>query len=254
MGSEQARGDVIALLDSDDYWHEHKLSKCMPLFEQDGVVAVLHDLHRVDSESGTNYGTVYGSGHASFDATPRDALEHYLSGKSIRAVTSALLLRRKAALKILPFPDGLRSFHDTYYIRHILFYGKICAIHTPLGAYAVHGSNDYGFKPPRELSDTRLVEMIVTGRLMSESFNRRCREFNVAVSPRRERIQRFAIAELLVEQQRRKGLTRALGWLFKNELRVALRERLHLLTHLTLPTRVARFVNNRILVGSASVD
>ena len=255
FGIEQAQGAVVALLDSDDYWYEDKLARCMPLFAQsDAVVAVLHDLDRVESDSGVKRGRIWGEKDASFGTEPRDALQHYLSGKPIKAITSGLLLKRETVLKILPFPEGLRRFHDAYFMRNILFFGKICAIHDPLGAYAIHGSNDYGFKPFRELSDERLEQAIVEARLMSESFNRRCAQFGISESSQRNRIQRFALAEILMEKHRREGTIPAIAWLAKNDLRLGVRERLHLTTRLTMPPRVASFVNNRILVGNASVD
>lgn len=253
LGIELAKGDVIALLDSDDYWYDGKLATCMPLFLKPDVVAVMHDLHKVDV-TGRKFGDGWRSKDIYFDETPRDGLTHYLAGKPIPALTTGWLMRRDVALKTLPFPPGLTTFHDAYFARHVIFYGKICAVREALGAYVFHDTNDYASRPTCTLSDYLLERAIIESKAMCGSFHRRCQEFGVQMTRARERIQNISLAGIELEKYRRQGIAKAILWIGANEYGLGLRERLHLLSRAMLPPRAASFVNNRILVGAEAVD
>jgi hypothetical protein len=225
----------------------------VPLFSRPDVVAVMHDLHKVDS-TGHKFGACWGSKDIYFDETPRDGLAHYLAGKPIPAVTTGWLMRRDVALRTLPFPQGLTTFHDAYFARHVIFYGKICAVREALGAYVFHETNDYATRPTRTLSDHLLERAIIESKAMCGSFRLRCQEFGIEMTRERARIQNISMAGIEMEKYRRSGLLKAVRWIRANEYGLGLRERLHLLSRAMLPPRAASFVNNRILVGAEAVD
>jgi hypothetical protein len=151
-------------------------------------------------------------------------------------------------MRILPFPTGLRSFHDAYFARHVIFYGPICAVRESLGTYTIHDSNDYGFKPTRTLTDERLERSIAEAAVLCESFNRRCDAFGIPRSAARFRIQNFTSAAMQTEKHRRQGKLHVLIWLARNQMALGLKERAHLLMRVLLPPRVATFVNSRLFV------
>lgn len=134
LGFETATGDIVAQLDSDDYWYPEKLSRCVPLFDKwPDVVAVIHDLDIYKLNDSAPSGTSWQSLNVFLSESPCDGLASYLEGHPVPAVTSGSLWRRSALKKILPFPKGLWGFCDTYCARNIIFYGRVCAIKKSLG-------------------------------------------------------------------------------------------------------------------------
>src|SRR5262249_53747350 len=140
-------------------------------------------------------GTNWQSLKVNFTEAPSDGLQPYLAGKPLPAWTSGSLWRRSALEKILPFPQGLWGFNDAYCARHIIFFGRICAIHESLGGYLLHTSNDYGHENIR-FNKPRLERAMRESQVMVDAFKRRCQQFGVVQSPERELVQRFSQAEV----------------------------------------------------------
>lgn len=254
-GFDAATGDIIAQLDSDDFWYKNKLSACVPLFDQaPDVVAVIHDLDIYRQHAAGVSGTCWQSCNVVLSEAPCDALTSYLEGHPVPAMTSGSLWRRSALKKILPFPAGLRGFCDTYCARNIIFYGKVCAIKKSLGGYLVHASNDYAGGNMRP-DAARLERGIVNSRIMSEAFNARCALFRRVPGKRRILIQKMALLDsgvglkLLGE-----GKWPALKWIIKNEAAVPLLAQMQSIFNLVLPSRLAVFIKNRVIGPFVSLD
>lgn len=252
-GFALARGEFVAQLDSDDVWYPDKLSSTLPLFDQaDDVVGVLHDLDIVDQATGQRIGRWWEGGDPFRDVAPVDILSRYLEGESVRAVTSGAVWRRRALSQILPFPAGLWGFNDTYIFRNIMFYGRVCGIRRPLGAYYLHGSNDFGVSAAKSLE--RLARHEREARLVSESFNARCRQFDRWPGVRRRRIQRYAIAQLALAQARYRGPRAYLAEFWRNGRELDWTGRLHLASEAFLPTRIHSLVKHRVLRHLGTID
>ncbi|MEC5216178.1 glycosyltransferase involved in cell wall biosynthesis [Actimicrobium sp. GrIS 1.19] len=216
FGFAAAEGDIIAQLDSDDFWYPNKLSTCVPLFEQsDNVVAVFHDLDIHNDSDPSTIGHCWQSLDVRLTEQPCDGLASYLRGDPLPAWTSACLWRRAALTKILPFPDALQGFNDAYCARNIVFYGDVCATTKRLGGYLIHNNNDYG-GGQTELSREKMKDMLLQNETMSNAFNHRCRAFGRKSSRRRKLIQKMAMTESHCKLNSLDGKWPAIKWLMKN--------------------------------------
>ncbi len=254
-GFEAASGDIVAQLDSDDYWYPSKLSTCVPLFEQSpDVVAVIHDLDIYKPDSSAVSGTSWQHLNVLLSESPCDALTSYLDGYPIPATTSGSLWRRSALQNILPFPAGLWGFNDAYCVRNIVFYGRICAIKKSLGGYLVHTSNDYAGGNMRA-DKTRLERSIRESRIMSEEFNRRCALFGRAPSKRRILIQKLALLDSCVKLRLLdSGKWPVVKWIIENELGIPALAQIQSIFNVTLPSRLAVFIKNKVIGRFVSLD
>jgi glycosyltransferase involved in cell wall biosynthesis len=255
FGIDRASGDFISPLDSDDYWYPHRLATCLPLFEQaPDIVGVLHDLDFVKAESGAPMGTWWRGRSIPVGREPGDALAGYLAGRPVPALTSGSIWRATALRQILPYPSGLLGYTDTYIVRNIMFYGRLCAIPEPLGAFLVHASNDWGGRKRKGASRERLKQLIEIGDVMNASFRSRCSQFGISLSAQRRFVQDYAQAELRALLKRHEGLLASLRWVLSAQCETDWAGRLQLIATLLLPARAASLVRVRLLGRLRSFD
>lgn len=254
FGFEHARGDIIAQLDSDDWWYPDKLSATVGRFDlADDVVAVFHDLDVYDEGVPGTRRTCWRSLDVVLTEAPCDGLETYLAGLPLPAWTSGSLWRRSALLQVLPFPEGLQGFNETYCVRNIVFYGRVCAIHRPLGGYLVHGGGDYsGGKSRRDIK--QIERGIRDSQIMSQAFNQRCEQFGRTPSARRVMIQKLALAEARLARERIAGRGAAVRWILHDELALPGLARFQLACNVLLPSRLAVFIKNRVIGRFVALD
>jgi glycosyltransferase involved in cell wall biosynthesis len=135
-GFEQARGEVIALLDADDVWLPEKLGRVYETFERYPQAGMVY--HRVHLWNGTsdvsedNY-FIPISGRVTEDR--RALLRYPMAG------TSCLAFRRSVLQKLLPVPETLRFQADAYLTALIIFAAPVAAMPEFLGKYRLHGAN-----------------------------------------------------------------------------------------------------------------
>lgn len=127
-----AKGDIVAFLDSDDYWTEHKLARIVKAHQEYDIVQ--HNLMKNQEK----FFSVLESGSI------RQLLRKYgFYGKVMP--TSALSFRRDLLKKVFPIPEtpALRICADAYIISHALYLAEIGSLNECLGVYRVHGSNHF---------------------------------------------------------------------------------------------------------------
>lgn len=149
VGVENARGEIIAFLDSDDYWHPYKLKITVEGFRKsESVDIVYHDLNIVDS-SGNTVGTYFDYIYPRLKDNEENVepekvnLKSYLKGVILPfPPTSGIMVKSQCLAKIMPIPEHYYTCTDGYIHHFTLFYAKkFFLIKQPLGYYRVHGNN-----------------------------------------------------------------------------------------------------------------
>lgn len=143
VGFENAKGEIICLLDSDDYWHPDKLKSVVGEFEKsERVDVVSHYLDVVDGE-GRITGVIPDPklhGETVFEDRP---LQSYLSGRwQISPPTSGITIKANCLRKILPIPHDFRTAADLYMLAVLPFHAdEYALIKRSLGSYRIHENN-----------------------------------------------------------------------------------------------------------------
>ncbi len=135
-GAAQARGEIVALLDGDDYWLPGKLRRVTEEFEKNPEAGMAyHRLREVDErrseQKDGDFAAISGVVTAS-----RKALLSY-----ILYPTSALAFRRRWLDELLPIPEGLRIQADAHLSGLVIFLAPVVAIDEALAVYRLHGRN-----------------------------------------------------------------------------------------------------------------
>jgi hypothetical protein len=137
-GIAASQGDVVMLLDADDYLYPQAAERVAAAWS-DGVAQVQFRLDLVDAV-GTKV-DIYPQPEVAFDGG--DVVPILLSrGRFETTVTSGTAFGRAALAKILPIPEAdFRISADGYLVTVAAFHGRIVSIEEPLGAYRQHGAN-----------------------------------------------------------------------------------------------------------------
>jgi glycosyltransferase involved in cell wall biosynthesis len=135
-GLAQARGELIFLLDADDYWRPGKLRRVADLFAQHPEARMIY--HRYAELDET-------SGKISALAAP--ITSGFLPERKVDLIsywiypTSTLAFRRESIKPLLPVPEGLKIQADAYLAALAVFLGPVMGMAEPLTIYRVHGKN-----------------------------------------------------------------------------------------------------------------
>lgn len=134
-GIAASRGEIICLLDADDFFHPDKVERVAPLCQPGSML-----YHRLRIEPGG-------------ETTPRviaPKMDYYLYARRYGFVpymaspTSGLVLRRDLALKLIPLPTkGVRFSADDFVIRGAALLGEVIGIPDVLATYCIHGDNGW---------------------------------------------------------------------------------------------------------------
>src|SRR6266568_294741 len=154
-GFENARGEVVALLDADDVWLPNKLTRLREVFEENPAAEMAY--HRLYWWDGTNETEAdrYFISVSGRVPESRSALLQYPM-----ASTSCLAFRRTALEKLLPVPETLRSQADAFLTALVIFVAPIVAVEDYLGKYRLHATNLFqtaAAKPSREQVQHRMA-------------------------------------------------------------------------------------------------
>ncbi|HKV26031.1 MAG TPA: glycosyltransferase [Candidatus Acidoferrum sp.] len=137
LGFAEARGEIIALLDADDYWLPGKLQRVMEEFAKDPGLGMVYNKYAALDEATQsvkeeNFRAVSGS------FAKGDDLFWYEPHP-----TSCTSYRRKFLEEIRPVPEELKILADVWIGLLIPFVAPILALPECLTGYRIHGKNLY---------------------------------------------------------------------------------------------------------------
>ncbi len=139
-GFAHSKGDIIIFLDADDYLYPEAASQVVACW-QPGISKVHYRLQVVDGE-GNPSGFTYPQGNKSL--ATGEVWRQLLQVCTYAGVpTSGNALSRQALEALTPIPDSFNTMADDYLSVLVPFYGEVRAIERPLGAYRVHGNNQW---------------------------------------------------------------------------------------------------------------
>lgn len=144
-GFKESNGELIILLDSDDYLEPHALENIVPIYSMHNNVARIHwPLWRVDS-TGKKSGELLPNVQLA-EGNLREQLimlgPAHCGGPPISPPTSGNAWARTFLEKVLPIPEeDFAGGIDHYLFVLTPLFGEIKCLNTPLGFYRVHGTN-----------------------------------------------------------------------------------------------------------------
>lgn len=139
-GFAKSKGDIIIFLDSDDYLMPNAVEQIAHLWKPE-LAKVHYRLKVVDADrQDLGYSMPQGSGLLSTGEVWRNLIT---TGGYTSTPTSGNALNRQALQAVFPIPDEYKLTADDYLSTLIPFYGDVAAIEQPLGAYRIHGTNQW---------------------------------------------------------------------------------------------------------------
>jgi glycosyltransferase involved in cell wall biosynthesis len=143
-GFEEARGEMVAMLDGDDVWLPTKVSRVAAEFEQEPDAVVVchpcvtwHSDEELEMEDQT-FHPIRGM----MPLAQEDLLRYGDYG------TWGMTLRREAAGELFPIPENLHIYADSYIVLLAVFAGKVVGVKECLTKYRYHASNLASFRQP----------------------------------------------------------------------------------------------------------
>jgi hypothetical protein len=136
-GFARARGEIISLLDADDYWFPDKLRCVVEEFEKHPEAGmVYHPLRAYHVQTGEfkEYPFMPISGFVPSN------IKHVLLFDGVMTTSS---FRRTVLEHLLPIPAELSNASDGYMGSLAMFLAPVVAIDRPLGVYRIHGTNHH---------------------------------------------------------------------------------------------------------------
>jgi glycosyltransferase involved in cell wall biosynthesis len=138
LGFAEARGEIIALLDADDYFLPGKLARVAEAFERNpGLGMFYHPFLEFDMETKEQRVSKF---PPLISGSPFEDLKKFVWYAGPGTCAS---FRRKFLDRLLPIPEEIRMLADGYLGSLIVFVAPILAVPECLSGYRFHGKNAY---------------------------------------------------------------------------------------------------------------
>jgi glycosyltransferase involved in cell wall biosynthesis len=139
-GIQQATGEFVSILNSDDAYHPDRFAECLALFDANpNFAAVCTGLSFINEHGRSFQNSWYNQARAFYDQV--DDLSLALINGNFFMTTSNLMVRR-AIFDEIGYFSALRYAHDLDFFLRLLLRGKCIGFHDkPLLSYRIHSSN-----------------------------------------------------------------------------------------------------------------
>ncbi len=138
LGFEKARGEIITLLDADDYFLPGKLACVSKPFRDDPRLGmVYHSLQEWNMHTNERYEPNFPLVSGDIHTLPTLFFSYYPHP------TSCVSFRRTSVAPLLPIPEDIRMLADAFIVNLIPFLSPIRAIPESLVVYRIHGRNSF---------------------------------------------------------------------------------------------------------------
>jgi len=173
LGHQQARGEIIALLDADDLWVPQKVRRVVETFDRNPECGMLHHKRWIwnSREQSVIEDDDLPVLSGAFPPTHSDLLRYGTSS------TSGLAYRRGLAQPAFPIPDSISLLVDAYLQVVLLFLAPVVILNEPLFKYRLHANNRFHFgdgdaaRVEHRLRATRAFTLEIKTWLDSHQFN-----------------------------------------------------------------------------------
>jgi glycosyltransferase involved in cell wall biosynthesis len=136
LGFQMAKGEVIALLDADDYWLPGKLSRVARAFEEmPRVGLVYHRRTEMNSETGKSAEGNFAECRGYLPENIEKLLEYRVMP------TSSLSFSHEVLARMMPMPEVIRLQADAYLALVAVFLAPVASVPENLSVYRLHGKN-----------------------------------------------------------------------------------------------------------------
>jgi glycosyltransferase involved in cell wall biosynthesis len=187
-GFSASSGQIVCLLDADDFYYVNKVETVADFFVKYGFtcdILVHHRLDIVDKDGNSINITdleclfdrdtpflqrCYQQRSKSYHPSPLNLYEHARRYRNVyyaAGPTTGLSLTRTLANKIFPLPEmGLNLSADDFVVKAASLIGNLYAVDQILGAYRVHGHNSwYGSSRAKSPEFNRQLDTYLNGKL-----------------------------------------------------------------------------------------
>lgn len=171
----QTHGEIIAMLDGDDWWAKQKLRRVLETLEENPEVGIVgHGFYEVYSDGRPN-GLIIPGDVYRLDLSTRESVELFMHLAAFLG-TSRMTIRRSVLDRILPISEELNIEADEYIFTLAPALAPAIILNEPLFYYALHAGNLFQFQQYEAAKARRKMNVL---EVLVRDLPQRLREFGV---------------------------------------------------------------------------